>query len=129
MTTNYMYIYIYMLVQSHWSSLLIVHCDLLLMYTSLMYTLPMLFVRNEFTYGPTPLPDNRVELSLVVLESWPYYTTGSSDRTCLDAEDVRLDSRSSGTEYDSTQLNSTRLSGSGAGLLDAFKYPLFTLQY
>ena len=40
------------------------------------------------------------------LESGPSSTTGSSGRTCLDAEDVRLDSRSSGTEYDSTQLNS-----------------------
>ena len=40
------------------------------------------------------------------LESWPFSTTGSSGRTCLDAEDVRLDSPSSGTDYNSTQLNS-----------------------
>ena len=40
------------------------------------------------------------------LESWPFPKTGSLGCTCLDAEDVRLDSGSSGTEYDSTQLNS-----------------------
>ena len=33
--------------------------------------------------------------------------TGSSGHTCRDAEDVRMDSGSSGTEYDSTQLNSS----------------------